>query len=133
MGFCDRLKRRRDIKFLGAVMNKAKMVFEKRGAHRAEKHFEITYKLVPRDLNVLPGLTAGKLKDISFGGVRVEGECEGRVNDIIRMHIHPGNSRETVVMLAQIRWIKNKENCPQFGVGFLGVKEYDEELLKNLI
>lgn len=114
-------------------MNKAKMVFEKRGSERAEKHFEITYKLVPRDPNELPELTAGKLRDISIGGVRVEGECVGKVNDIIRVHIHPGNSHETVVMLAQIRWIKEAASTPQFGVGFLGVQEYDEELLKNLI
>ncbi len=114
-------------------MKTGKMTIEKRGQERRDRHFEITYKLMPKDSSDIPGLMAGKLKDISLGGVRVEGDCEGCINDVVRVHIHPGNSHETVVLFAQIRWIK-KENMPhQFGLNFLGVKEFDEELLKNLM
>ena len=114
-------------------MNKGKMVFEKRGTERIDRHFDVTYKMMPKSPDELPDLTAGKMKDISTGGVRIEGECCGKVNDILRIHIHPGNSHETVVLMAQIRWIKKDPPISQFGVGFLGVQEYDEELLKNLL
>ena len=108
-----------------------KMFVEKRKHQRVGKGFEISYKLIPKEISDETVREEGMTKDISLGGVRVEGELIGQLGDVLRVEINTKESSEATVVFAEIRWIDAASKF--FGLEFLALREHDQEILKKII
>ncbi|MFP4466583.1 MAG: PilZ domain-containing protein [Candidatus Goldiibacteriota bacterium] len=108
-----------------------KMFVEKRKHQRVDKGFEISYKLIPKEITDETVKKEGMTKDISIGGVRVEGEMLGTLGDVLRVEINTGVSSDPTVVFAEIRWVDDSSG--RFGLEFLALREHDQEILKKII
>jgi hypothetical protein len=114
-------------------MHEGSMFIEKRKHKRVEKEYAVRYKLMPKD-NMIESLKKdGSGKDVSVGGIRIEGEPAGTVNDVLRVEFTCGGIEEPVITFAEIKWIKEVKGATQFGVEFLALKQSDKEALEKMI
>lgn len=114
-------------------MQEGSMFIEKRKFKRIEKEYAVRYKLMPKD-NAIEALKKdGAGKDISIGGIRIEGEPVGLVNDVIRIEFILEGLAEPIVTFAEIKWIRDVKGTTQFGVEFLALKGSDKEALEKVI
>lgn len=111
-------------------MAKGTLYLEKRKHARHQKEFHVTYKLMPKGFEPTEDNKTGKLKDISFGGLRIEGDVIGKAGDLIRIEI---KSKSHVTFLAEIRWTKKEGSRGQFGLQFIGLREEDELTIEELL
>ncbi|MCX8093890.1 MAG: PilZ domain-containing protein [Candidatus Goldbacteria bacterium] len=114
-------------------MIEGKLYIEKRKFKRVIKSFPIKYKLMPKDNIIESKKNEGKTKDISLGGVRIEGEIIGNVDDIIRIEFTLKDNDNPIITFAEIKWIKEINGIPQFGVEFLTLKNEDKQIIEQLI
>jgi len=110
-------------------MAKGKLYLEKRKQKRVEKNYEINYMLVPTEFTTQIKRAMGLSKDLSTGGVRVEGDIIGKPGDIIKAELKKPDANFTV--FAEIKWVKASER--QFGVAFLSLKAHDEETIEEMM
>ena len=110
-------------------MAKGKVYLEKRKQKRVDKKYEINYMLVPTEFTSQIKRAMGVSKDLSTGGVRVEGDIIGKPGDIIKAEIIKTDSN--FIVFAEIKWVKASEH--QFGVAFLSLKAHDEETLEEMM
>ncbi len=109
------------------------MFIEKRKFRRVEKKFEARYKLMPKD-NMTEALKKeGSGLDVSVGGIRIEGDPMGNVGDVIKIEFIFQGLSVPVVTFAEIKWIRQIDGKPQFGVEFLALKESDKEALDKAL
>lgn len=114
-------------------MPEGSMFIEKRKFKRIEKEYSVRYKLMPRD-NMIDAIKKdGSGKDISIGGIRIEGDPVGNVNDVIRVEFVLEGIEEPIVTFAEIKWIRDVNGKMQFGVEFLALKASDKEELEKVI
>lgn len=113
--------------------NTGKLYIEKRHHERIDKQYNVRYKLMPKELSAQQSKIDGKSSDISAGGIRVEGEPVGRENDVIRLEIDTGKTDESIIVFAEIRWIKkSKDKTGQMGLQFLALREEDVDIIKRI-
>lgn len=111
-------------------MAKGTLYIEKRKHARHDREFKVSYKLMPKGFEPTEDHKAGTLKDISFGGLRVEGDVVGKAGDLIRIEI---KGKSHVTFLAEIRWTKKDQHKGQFGLQFVGLREEDEITIEELL
>ena len=111
-------------------MAEGKLFIEKRKHKRVEKELSVLYKLVPKDNNTAAMRLEGKSKDLSSGGLRIEGEPVGVVEDVLRLEFTLDGSN--VITFAEIKWIREVEGKKQFGIEFLALKNEDKEKIDKL-
>lgn len=114
-------------------MTEGILYIEKRKFKRVEKIYPIKYKLMPKDNIIEPKKNKGKTKDISLGGIRIEGEVIGSIDDIIRIEFVTENNNNPIITFAEIKWIKEIDGVQQFGVEFLTLKNEDKQSIEKLI
>jgi hypothetical protein len=110
-------------------MAKGKLYIEKRKHKRVDKKYEINYMLVPKELTSQIKRALGISRDISMGGIRVEGEILGTQGDVIKAEINTADNH--LIVFAEIKWIKKDEK--QFGLSFLSLKADDEEIIEGMV
>jgi c-di-GMP-binding flagellar brake protein YcgR len=114
--------------------NSGKLFIEKRQHQRVPRQYNVRYKLMPKDMYSKQSKIDGKSRDISVGGIRVEGNPVGQENDIIRLEVDTGKPGETIIIFAEIRWVENSKDTPgQMGLQFLALREEDVDVIKQLI
>ncbi len=114
-------------------MAKGKMYVEKRKHERHEKEYDITYKLITKDMEKTHPIVKGKTQDLSMGGARVEGELVGKQNDIIRIELRVDNEPNPVTILAEIKWIQDGNGKGQFGLSFLALKDDEKITIEQIL
>ena len=112
---------------------KGKMYVEKRSHKRHDKEFLILYKLMPKKISVETIRKQGKSSDVSIGGVKIIGETVGEPGDIIRCEIFGRDKKDLVIVLAEIKWVKNSGKGYEFGVQFVGLREEEAESLEDML
>ena len=114
-------------------MHEGNMYIEKRKHKRVEKQYGVRYKLMPKE-NLMDAVKKdGSGKDLSIGGIRIEGEPVGAVNDVLRVEFSLEGIEEPVMTFAEIKWIREVDGATQFGVEFLALKASDKEELERII
>lgn len=113
--------------------NKGKMYVEKRNHVRHDKEFLILYKLMPKKITVETIRKQGKSSDVSLGGVKIQGEVVGEPGDIIRCEIFGQDKKDLLIVLAEIKWVKNSGTNYEFGVEFVGLREEEAESLEDML
>jgi c-di-GMP-binding flagellar brake protein YcgR len=111
-------------------MAKGTLFFEKRKHTRHDKELSVSYKLMPKGFEPTTEHKSGKVKDISLGGLRVEGDIQGKTGDLIRIEVSDKNSSS---FLAEIKWVKKEASGFQFGLQFIGVREEDQQTIEELL
>lgn len=114
-------------------MTEGKLYIEKRKFRRVEKSYPVTYKLMPKDNIIGSKKNEGKTKDISIGGIRIEGKAIGDIDDIIRIEFTIKDKNNPIITFAEIKWIKEIDGAQQFGVEFLTLKNEDKQIIERLI
>jgi hypothetical protein len=114
-------------------MHEGSMFIEKRKFKRIEKEYAVRYKLMPGDNAIEAMKKDGAGKDISIGGIRIEGEPAGTVNDVVRVEFVMEGLDEPVVTFAEIKWIRDVNGSIQFGVEFLALKASDKAALERVL
>jgi|DewCreStandDraft_4_1066084.scaffolds.fasta_scaffold00712_1 c-di-GMP-binding flagellar brake protein YcgR len=114
-------------------MTEGKLFIEKRKFKRVEKVFPVRYKLMPKDNIIESKKSEGQTKDISLGGIRIEGDILGNVDDIVRIEFITKDEENPIVTFAEIKWIKEIDGKQQFGVEFLTLKNEDKQIIEELI
>jgi c-di-GMP-binding flagellar brake protein YcgR len=114
-------------------MPQGDMFIEKRKFKRRDKHYSISYKLMPKDNAIEAVRKNGKSRDISVGGIRVEGEPVGQPDDVLRIEFNLEGREEPVVTFAEIKWIRDIDGINQFGVEFLALKNGDKEMIEQIV
>jgi len=114
-------------------MTEGRLYVEKRKFKRVEKSFPIKYKLMPKDNLIESKKNEGQTKDISIGGIRIEGEAIGDIDDIIRIEFITENKDKSITTFAEIKWIKEIDGVQQFGVEFLTLKNDDKAIIEKLV
>ena len=113
---------------------KGKLYIEKRKHRRVAKEYDVRYKLMPKDMSIQNSKLDGKSRDISMGGIRIEGRLVGKEGDVIRLELDKTEGGDHIVVFAEIRWIrKEKDNEGQLGLQFLALREEDIEIIKQII
>ena len=114
-------------------MAKGKMYVEKRKHERLEKEYDVSYKLMNKDMEKSSPLAKGKTQDLSMGGARIEGELVGNQNDIIRIEIKVENEPNPTTVLAEIKWIQSKNGNGQFGLAFLALQADEKATIEQIL
>ncbi len=114
-------------------MTEGKLFIEKRKFKRVEKSFPVKYKLMPKDNIIEFKKNEGLTKDISLGGIKIEGEPIGIIDDIIRIEFIIGDNDNPIVTFGEIKWIKEIDNKKQFGIEFLTLRDEDKQIIKKII
>jgi hypothetical protein len=114
-------------------MPEGSMFIEKRKFKRIEKEYAVRYKLMPKDNLIEAMKKDGEGKDISIGGIRIEGEPVGTANDVIKVEFIIEGIAEPIITFAEIKWIREVKGAMQFGVEFLALKATDKEALEKVI
>lgn len=112
---------------------KGKLYMEKRSHKRRTREFLVLYKIMPKKVSVETVRKQGKSKDISLGGIRIEGDHVGEPGDIVRVEIFGKDKKDLIIVLAEIKWITELENGCQFGVKFIGLREEEMETLEDMM
>jgi len=110
-------------------MAKGKLYVEKRKHKRVEKHYDVTYKLMPKDMQTSHKTQKGRTVDLSMGGARIEGEVIGSKNDMIRIELAVEKGKNPVTVLAEIKWIKKDS----FGLSFVALKEDEAMTISEIL
>jgi|SRR6056297_1241018 len=110
-------------------MAKGKLFVEKRRHRRYEKDYNVTYKLLPKDISVTHSTKKGRTVDLSIGGARIEGEVVGKAGDIIRIEISAKKEQNPVTVMAEIRWVKQGA----FGLAFVALKEDEAATITEIL
>lgn len=111
-------------------MAEGTLFIEKRKHKRVEKELTVTYKLVPKDNASASMRLEGKSKDLSSGGIRIEGDPIGEQEDVIRLEFTLDGVN--VITFAEIKWIREMGGKKQFGIEFLALKNEDKEKIEKL-
>jgi c-di-GMP-binding flagellar brake protein YcgR len=114
-------------------MTEGRLFIEKRKFKRVEKIFPIKYKLMPNDNIIELKKNEGLTRDISLGGIRIEGEAIGVIDDIVRIEFITGSNDNPVVTFGEIKWIKKIDGIEQFGIEFLTLRNEDKQIIEKLI
>jgi c-di-GMP-binding flagellar brake protein YcgR len=114
-------------------MPEGSMYIEKRKFKRVEKEYAVRYKLMPKDNAMEAMKKDGAGKDISIGGIRIEGDPVGLINDVVRIEFIIEGVEDPVTTFAEIKWIRDVKGSMQFGVEFLALKETDKAALERVI
>jgi hypothetical protein len=115
------------------MQGKGKLFMEKRSHKRHSKEFLVLYKIMPKKVSVETVRKHGKSKDVSLGGIRIEGDHVGEPGDIVRVEIFGRDKKDLIIVLAEIKWITELENGCQFGVKFIGLREEEMETLEDML
>ncbi|MCE5301375.1 MAG: PilZ domain-containing protein [Spirochaetia bacterium] len=113
-------------------MTEGELYIEKRKHKRAYATYAVKYKLMPRENTMEAVKKEGFSKDISTGGLRIEGELIGNSGDIIKIEFKTENKDNPITAFAEIKWQKEIDGAPQFGLEFLALKEEDKEIIEKL-
>lgn len=111
-------------------MAEGTLYIEKRKHKRIEKELSVSYKLVPKDNTTAAMRMEGKSKDLSSGGIRIEGEPIGAQEDVLRLEFMLDGVN--IITFAEIKWIREVEGKKQFGIEFLALKNEDKEKIDKL-
>ena len=114
-------------------MPEGSMFIEKRKFKRIEKQYAVRYKLMPKDNMIEAIKKDGEGMDISIGGIRIEGEPVGIINDVVKVEFLIEGLTEPIITFAEIKWIRDVKGQTQFGVEFLALKASDKEALEKVI
>ena len=106
---------------------------EKRKFKRAYVQYPVKYKLMPKENSIAALKSDGMSKDLSIGGVRVEGDIAGEAGDVIKLEFKTEFKDEPITAFAEIKWIKEIAGIKQFGLEFLALKEDDIKLIEKMI
>jgi c-di-GMP-binding flagellar brake protein YcgR len=111
-----------------------KLYIEKRKHRRIARQYDVRYKLMPKDMAMQNSKIDGKSRDISMGGIRIEGQLVGNEGDVIRLELDNVEGSDHIVIFAEIRWIrKETSELGQLGLQFLALREEDVEIIKQII
>ncbi len=111
-------------------MAEGTLYIEKRKHKRVEREVTVLYKLVPKDNMTAAMRLEGKTKDLSSGGIRIEGEPLGVAEDVLRLEFDLDGS--IIITFAEIKWIREVDGKKQFGIEFLALKNEDKEKIEKL-
>ena len=114
-------------------MAEGDLFIEKRKHKRAFVTFSVRYKLMPKENSMEALKKEGMSKDISIGGVRVEGDSIGEIGDVIKLEFTTSLKKEPITAFAEIKWQRGAGENNQFGLEFLAIKEEDKEIIEQLI
>lgn len=119
-------------------MEKGELYIERRKHKRAEKKFNVVYKIISaeEESEIKQGLIkkAGESSDISIGGIRIVGDSTGKPEDIIRIQIFVDPKTEPITTFAEIKWVKDiGEGKKSFGLEFLILKDSDKEVISKIV
>jgi hypothetical protein len=114
-------------------MNEGNLHLEKRKFKRAYIQYPVKYKLMPKENSIAAIKSEGLCKDLSIGGVRIEGEISGETGDVIKLEFKTEHKEEPITAFAEVKWIKEIEGIKQFGLEFLALKEEDKNLIEKMI
>ncbi|HDQ25954.1 MAG TPA: PilZ domain-containing protein [bacterium] len=108
------------------------MFIERRKFKRVEKKYTIRYKLMPKENTLDTIKDEGWSRDISVGGVRVEGSPVGSVGDVLRVEFSIDTRPAPIVTFAEIKWIRGDGENKEFGLEFLALKTQDKDALEQI-
>lgn len=114
-------------------MKEGELHLEKRKFKRAYIQYPVKYKLMPKENSIAAIKNDGLSKDLSIGGVRIEGEVTGEMGDVIKLEFKTEYKAEPITAFAEIKWIKEIAGVRQFGLEFLALKEEDIKLIEKMI
>ena len=114
-------------------MNEGELHLEKRKFKRAYIQYPVKYKLMPKENSIAAIKSDGMSRDLSIGGVRVEGEIAGESGDVIKLEFKTEYKEEPITAFAEIKWLKTIDGVKQFGLEFLALKEEDKNLIEKMI
>jgi c-di-GMP-binding flagellar brake protein YcgR len=113
-------------------MTEGELYLEKRKFKRAYIQYSVKYKLMPKETAMSQIKNDGKGRDLSIGGVRIEGEISGEPGDVIKLEFKVEQKEELITAFAEIKWIKDIDKQKQFGLEFLALKEEDRDLIEKI-
>jgi hypothetical protein len=114
-------------------MNEGDLHLEKRKFKRAYLQYPVKYKLMPKENSILAVKNDGMSRDLSIGGVRIEGNITGEAGDVIKLEFKTEYKEGPITAFAEIKWIKEVNGQHQFGLEFLALKEEDKNLIEKMI
>lgn len=114
-------------------MNEGELHLEKRKFKRAYIQYPVKYKLMPRENSIAAIKSDGMSRDLSIGGVRVEGQIAGVAGDVIKLEFKTEYKEDPITAFAEIKWLKEIDGVKQFGLEFLALKEEDKNLIEKMI
>ena len=114
-------------------MKEGDLHLEKRKFKRAYIQYPVKYKLMPKENSIAAIKADGTCKDLSIGGVRIEGDINGEQGDVIKLEFKTEYKEEAITAFAEIKWLKEISGVKQFGLEFLALKEEDVKLIEKMI
>jgi len=108
-------------------MAQGKLSYEKRKHERKEKVFDVTYKLMPKNMQENHPQKKGKTQDLSIGGLKIDGELIGHEGDVLRIEFTPKHGENPITVLGEIKWIRKANGTGQFGLAFVKL-QVDEKI-----
>lgn len=113
------------------------LFIERRKFKRVDIDYKINYKLIRgeevKEFKKAIMKKEGKTSDISLGGIKVYGEMDGMVGDIIRLEIEINGRDEPITTFAEIKWIKQEKDKKVFGLEFLILKDADKKTIEEIV
>ncbi len=109
---------------------------ERRKFKRVEKKCEIKYRIIngeqeADDIKREAGKRNSSSEDLSVGGLRMAGDADGKVGDIMRIEMKLDNGNN-VTTFAEIKWVKPIGDKKEFGLEFLILKDKDKMSIEAL-
>ena len=114
-------------------MNEGDLHLEKRKFKRAYVQYPVKYKLMPKENSIAAIKKDGMSRDLSIGGVRIEGDIAADPGDVIKLEFKTEYKESPITAFAEIKWIKEVSGQHQFGLEFLALKEEDKDLIEKMI
>lgn len=114
-------------------MAEGKMFIEKRRHKRVPKNFNVRYKVMPKENNIEAIRKEGSSRDISIGGIMVEGALDGDVGDVTRVEFSVPEKTMPIVAFAEIKWVVREKDKTRFGLEFLALQDEDKDIIQNII
>jgi c-di-GMP-binding flagellar brake protein YcgR len=114
-------------------MTEGEIFIEKRKHKRAFVTYTVKYKLMPKENSTEAMKMDGMSKDISLGGVRIEGKSIGEIGDVIKLEFTTSVKPAPITAFAEIKWQRKVDGGDQFGLEFLAIKEEDKEIIEQII
>jgi len=114
-------------------MSEGKMFIEKRRHKRVAKNFSIKYKIMPKDNNIEAIRKEGSSRDISAGGVMIEGELHGDIGDVARIEFSVPEKTMPIVAFAEVKWVIREKGNTRFGLEFLALQDEDKSIIQGII
>ena len=106
---------------------------EKRKYKRVSRQFIVNYKLMPKDSSIEAMRKESKSHDISAGGVRIEGDALGEIEDVLRIEFKVEGLQQPITTFAEIKWKRKIDDKDFFGVEFLALKKSDQEAIEKIV